>query len=119
MAMFDFIIDIWESILHFFGFIVFYFENFIDYIDDGIRLIMRYGTYFAFYMAEQAIIVAFEITSEFLESFNYTDRINSAWSAIPAAPRQILSFLRVPDCVNLVVAALGTRFTLRFVPFLN
>jgi hypothetical protein len=117
--MFEFIVDIWESVLHFFGFIVFYFENFFEYLDDGIRLLMRYGTYFTFYMAEQAMIVAFEITTEFLDSFNYSERINSAWSSVPAAPRQILGFLRVPDCVNMVVAALGTRFTLKFVPMVN
>tara|TARA_R110002124_G_scaffold258410_2_gene424222 strand:- start:13497 stop:13847 length:351 start_codon:yes stop_codon:yes gene_type:complete len=116
--MFDFFVDIWQSVLSFFGFIEFYIVNFVDYIDDGVQLIMRYGTYLTFWIAEQAVVVAFDITTEFLQSFDYSNKVNSAWSQIPSAPRQILSFLKVPECVNLVVAALGTRFTLKFVPFI-
>lgn len=116
--LYDFFIDIWNSINFWFGFIVYYFQNFVDLFDDGVRILLKYGTYFTFWLAEQAVIVALEITTEFLESFDYSNNVDSAWSSIPAAPRQILTFLKIPECVNLVVAALGTRFTLKFVPFI-
>jgi hypothetical protein len=115
--MFDFLVDIWNSIVFFFGFIHFYITHFWEFADDGFRLLLKYATYFMFWASAQAMMVAVEIFQEFLESFNYSENVASAWSAVPETPRAMLGFFRVPECINILISAVGTRFTLNFVPF--
>lgn len=115
--MVDFLADIWNSVLSFFDMWMWYLTHFPDFYEAYIQHLMKYGTYFMFWATEQAVIVAFQITQEFLESFDYTENVSSAWNAIPAAPRAILGFLQIPTCCNILISAIGTRFVLKFVPF--
>ena len=112
-------ISIYDSIIHFFGFIEYMYDNFLEKFEDGIRLSLKYVTYFMFWFAEQALITAYEITHEFLDSFNYNEKINSVWSGLDPKLTGFLSVLKIPQCINVLVSAIGTKFTLKFIPFLN
>lgn len=117
--MYVFFMDIWDSIVHFFGFFEWFLDGWLEKVEKGIQLSLKYATYFCFWISEQALITAYQITTEFLDSFNYADNVTSAWNSIPATPRAILGFLKVPECVNILVSAIGTKFVLKFVPFVS
>lgn len=115
--MYQFILDIWNSTSSFFEFWYYYITHFPEFYEHYVRLLLKYMTYFMFWFSEQALIMSYEMTQEFLASFNYQQHVASAWNAIPSTPRAILGFFKIPECVNILVSALGTKFVLKFVPF--
>lgn len=112
----EWIIDMWESVKFFFGFIVFYFEHFFEYFDDGIRLIMRYLLKLSMWLSYQAMLASQEFVNEFLESVDFVGKLQGFYDAIPSVPAQILAFFRIPEIINILVSALGTRFVFKMMP---
>lgn len=120
-AVIDTFTGLWEFVATFFDFLYYFItnlpDNIADWVETSIKWTMKHLTLLFIYLSALAMEVAFEMMMEFLSSFNYSENITAAWNSIPDGPRSILAYFRVPECVNLLIAAIGTRFTLRFVPF--
>lgn len=113
----DLILDIWSSVISLFDAWVWYLTHFPEFYESFIQYLMKWFTYLTFWLFEQAMYTAFTITQEFLASFNYKENVQSAWNSLPDTPRSILAYLRLPECLNIIISAIGTKFTLKFIPF--
>lgn len=117
--MYNFILDMWDSTLEFMQMWPYYLQNLDVFYEDYVEFLLKHLTNFSFWFAERSLNVAYEITDEFLSSFNYQDNMQSAWNMLPDTSRAILGYLRLPECINIVISALGTKFVMRFIPFIH
>lgn len=61
-----------------------------------------------------AITQAWDFAKGFLEGLDFSNRIESAFTALPAETRNFLLWLRVPEFITNIVTAMVTKFVLRF-----
>lgn len=60
--------------------------------------------------------ISYEIASALIDSIGLSDAINSAWSNIPSAPRAVMTYLKIPEAINMIMSAYVTRFLLGLLP---
>ena len=60
--------------------------------------------------------ISYEIASALLSTLGISDAINSAWSNIPVTARAVLTYLRIPESINMIVSAVVTRFIMGLMP---
>jgi len=60
---------------------------------------------------------AWDIAKNIIDDLGVTDALNSAWSTIPGDTVSILAFFQIPDVINILLTALVTSYTLKFIPF--
>jgi hypothetical protein len=60
---------------------------------------------------------AWDVAKEIIIDIGVTDALNSAWSTLPGDTASTLSFFAIPDVINILLAALVTRWVLTFIPF--
>lgn len=63
-----------------------------------------------------ALKFAWGVANNLLTNLGVSATIASAWGALPSDLMQTALFFRVPDALNLLLAAGVTRFVLSFVP---
>lgn len=59
---------------------------------------------------------AWNIANTLIANLGITSALNAAWSSFDSVTLSNLMFFKVPDAVNMILSALGTRFVLRFLP---
>jgi hypothetical protein len=62
---------------------------------------------------------SFDIAANMLNSFHFSDKLSSAFGALPASIVNFLSVLKIPESLNIVSTAYLTRFVMRFLGFNN
>ncbi len=60
--------------------------------------------------------IAYEIASALIETIGLSDAINAAWSNIPVNARAVLTYLKIPEGINMIISAFVTRFILGLMP---
>lgn len=60
--------------------------------------------------------IAYEIASSLISSVGISDAINSAWTNIPVTARAVLTYLKIPEGINIIISAAVTRFVLGLLP---
>jgi hypothetical protein len=63
-----------------------------------------------------SIDFAWSLASGFLASVGISNHIQSAWSLLPSQAAAFLSYLRVPEAINLIITSYITRFILGLLP---
>jgi hypothetical protein len=63
-----------------------------------------------------AIDLAWTLASGILSSAGISQHIQSAWSLIPSQAASFLSYLRVPEAINLIMTSYLTRFIMGLLP---
>ncbi len=105
------------------AFFQFIWDFFASGIYEFVRSIFVIATKVAMYSYITTLIflidVAFTVASELIESFGVAALIKSMFGALPAQVHAALSFFGVPQALNIIFSALGTRFCMRFVPFIG
>lgn len=61
---------------------------------------------------------AWGIAESLIDELNLSEDLMTAFSALPLSTQQILSFFKIPEFLNLMMSALGTRLVLKYVPFI-
>ena len=105
------------------GFIDF-LQSIIDFIQDGIyQLLMEFIGYvaakaFIWWIETKiwAVTFAWGIFKEIASSLNVSGQIQNAMSNLPGQAYSLAMYFRIPECVNILLAGLGTRFILKFLP---
>lgn len=108
--------DLIDTIVHFFNFIVFYFNNFFEFFDDFIRNCMKSIAKLSFWLSYQAMLASSELVDEVVANLNISSQLNSAWSSIPVRERQMLAFFKIPEIINTIFSAVSSRFVMGFMP---
>lgn len=60
---------------------------------------------------------AWSIAKSVLESFQISQHLNAAFSVLPSEMQAFLSFLRIPDAINIIITSFMAKFVMRFIPF--
>lgn len=60
---------------------------------------------------------AWGVAKAMFDSLNMSATIMSFWGGLPAEVSGAAMFFKVPQAVNMLLTAFGTRFVLRFLPF--
>lgn len=63
-----------------------------------------------------AVDFAWSLASGILSSVGISQHIQSAWSYLPSQAAAFLSYLRVPEGINLIITSYLTRFILGLLP---
>lgn len=109
-----------------------FFAGIVDFLDflygwftrdiyDIAKDILVYWTKFfikaglAFFLL--ALDVAYTVALEFMAELNITSSIESAFNGLDSTTYQLAAFFKIPHLIQTVIAAFGTRFSLKFVPF--
>lgn len=66
-----------------------------------------------------AIEVAYEVFDELMAGLGVTQAISSYWGSVDSKVRNFVSFFGIPDAINMLTSAIGTRFVMRFIPFIG
>lgn len=64
-----------------------------------------------------AVTFAWGVAYNVLVNIGLSSAITSAWSGVDSTLLGYLTFLRLPECINLLLQALVTRFVLNFTGF--
>lgn len=60
--------------------------------------------------------IAYEIASALISAVGISDAINAAWTNVPVTARAVLTYLKIPEAINMIISAVITRFVLSFMP---
>lgn len=106
------------SAVTFFGAIDGWFgEEIYNFATWAFSHLVQYLTLAAIKFQILAVTFAWDVASQMLSDLNISSFIAEAWGAIPGDLSSALGFFGVPEAVNILISALGTKFVLRFVPF--
>lgn len=60
--------------------------------------------------------ISYEIATALIDTIGLSDAINAAWSNIPVTARAVLTYLKIPEGINMIISAFVTRFILGLMP---
>ena len=112
----EWLIEIWESVKTFFHFIYWFCTEFIQSGEHLFRVFLEGLFWVSLYISEQALIVSYGLLQGFLEDIDFAGRLKAEYDKLPAVSAQLLAFFRIPECINILVSALGTRFVFKMMP---
>lgn len=93
-------------------------EGIFDLVKDAIIWFMGKLMIWYYEAAASSIEFAWDIASGVVDDLNLSDEIIDAFGQLSPTSAQALAFFRIPECINTVLSALGTRFVLKFIPFI-
>lgn len=70
-------------------------------------------------LSEEIVVQLFTIASAYIQDLALSPEIQTAWSALPSDSREVLTFFRIPECLNNLLAFGATKFAMRFIPFMG
>lgn len=60
--------------------------------------------------------ISYEIASALISSIGISEAINQAWANVPVTARAVLTYLKIPEAINMIISAFVTRFVLGLLP---
>lgn len=111
----------------FIGDILEFFQSMWDWIYSGIYDFVKeafvLATKVAIYSYFQALLfsldVAYEVFQELVSEIGISDKVQQYYNMLNADIRGALAFFRIPDALMIIFSAIGTRWTLKFVPIVG
>lgn len=93
-------------------------EGIYNFVTWAFTQLIEYATLAAIKFVMLMIPFAWDVGSSILGDLNISGYINSAFGALPGDIAAMVSYLAIPQAVNIILGALATKFVLRFIPFL-
>lgn len=62
----------------------------------------------------QSIIFAYDVASEILSSLNLSQVVDTAFNSLDSRVSKLVTFLRIPEALNLIFSAYATRVVMNF-----
>lgn len=90
-----------------------------DFVKSAFVLLTKYGIQAYFASMLFAADVGFEVFSELMQDIGVSQYVQSSYASLDVKLRSALSFFGIPEAVNMIVSAIGTRFAMRFIPFIG
>lgn len=111
----------------FIGDILEFFQAVWDWIYSGIydfvKEVFVLATKVAIYSYYQALLfalqVAYQTFHELVSEIGISDKVQQYYNMLDADVRSVLAFFGIPDALMIIFSAIGTRWTLKFVPFVG
>ena len=90
-----------------------------DFFKGAFVLLTKYAI-LAYYKSFIFLLdVSYTAFIEIVEALNISDFVKSNYSSLPENVKSALAFFGIPEALNVIFSAFGTRLTMRFVPFLG
>lgn len=90
-----------------------------DFVKAAFVLATKVAIYSYFQGLKFALEVSYEVFEELVNEIGISDTVQQYYNMLDADVRSTLAFFGVPDAFMLIFSAIGTRWTLKFVPFMG
>ncbi len=111
--MFDWLVDfvqwIWDWLA----------SGIYDFVVAAFVLLTKVALKLYYEMTVLAADVAYELLNEFIESLNLSEYIAQKYNSLDSKAVQFFAFFRIPEGLNLLFNAMGTRLIMRYIPFIG
>ena len=102
--------------------IITFINSFLDYINNGIyefatKVFAQFIKYSLLAQLQFKLFIipfAWDVAKELLQTFNISPMISAAWSSLDYRTVQIATSLRIPEALNFIISAFGTKFVLKY-----
>lgn len=103
------IVDLTQTVKQFFGVDLYQFavDTFAEYVKYSMLATIKFKIYM--------IGFSYDVAQSIINSLNFSAILNQYYSALDSNLLSVLNFMRVPDCINLLVSAYTTRMVMRFI----
>lgn len=91
-------------------------NNFAENSDSFWERIILWLTITYFEMKIHVIQFSYAIAASFLDAVNISGLINQYWNSLDSQILGALSYLRIPEAINIILSAMGTRFVMDLLP---
>ena len=109
-----------SQVVDFFQYIWDWFTSGIyEFSKDFLKAATKVAIYAYFQSMLLAIEVGYEVFQELMSNLGVSQTIHQYWGSVDSDVRSLLSFFGIPDAVNMLTSAIGTRFVMRFIPFIG
>lgn len=105
-----------ESIIEFFNHILNELHNLPETSDNYWERIVQWLIIVYFEIKLSVLEFSYSIAMTFIDAAGLSESINSAWGSISPEVFGTLSYLRVPEALNMVLSAVVTRFIMDLLP---
>ena len=79
--------------------------------------LIKYLTIASLSISAVMLKFAWDVGKQLVDDLGAISLIVSAWDALPPVTASLLSYLRVPEALHLLVTAFAAKFAMRFIPF--
>lgn len=90
-----------------------------DFVKSAFVLLTKMAINAYFTVAIFSADVGYEVFSSLMNDIGVSDAVQSSYNSLDGKLRAALSFFGIPDALNIIVSAIGTRFAMRFIPFIG
>lgn len=105
-----------ETIIEFFNHILDVIRDLPDTSDTYWERVIGWGIVLYFEVKLAAIEFAYAVASTIMSALNLSQVINMGWSALDSQTLGVLTYLRIPESINMILSAFVTRFVLDLLP---
>lgn len=95
------------------------YSGIYDFVQEAFVLATKVAIYSYFQALLFAVDVAYEVFQELMDEIGISDTVQQYYNMLDADLRAALSFFGIPDALMLIFSAIGTRWTLKFVPLVG
>ena len=90
-----------------------------DFTKSAFVLLTKYAIQAYFVTMIFAAEVGYDVFAELMRDIGVSQAVNSAYGSLPAQIRSAISFFGIPEALNMIFSAIGTRFAMKFIPFIG
>lgn len=90
-----------------------------DFVKTAFVLLTKMAIHAYFTGVIFAADVGYDVFSSFMNDIGVSQAIQSSYSSLDGKARAALAFFGIPEALNVVFSAIGTRFAMRFIPFIG
>lgn len=105
-----------ETIIDFFNTILDNLHDLPDNSDTYWERILSWLTILYFEIKLQILEIAWSIASTIISTLQLSETIEAGWSMIDSEVLAALTFLRIPESINMILSAFMTRFVMGLMP---
>tara|TARA_R110002126_G_scaffold261500_1_gene404381 strand:+ start:220 stop:570 length:351 start_codon:yes stop_codon:yes gene_type:complete len=102
----DFLQAAWEWI----------YSGIYEFVKEAFVLATKAAIYGYFQALLFALDVAYDVFQELVTEIGISDKVQQYYNMLDADLRSALAFFGIPDALMIIFSAVGTRWTLKFVP---
>lgn len=105
-----------EQTIEFFNYMLEMIKNFSDNSDSFWERIVMWLVITYFELKIHVLEFSYSIASSLLAGLNISDLINNYWGGMDSSILGAVTYLRIPEAINMILSAMVTRFIMDLLP---
>lgn len=102
-----------ESVLQGFDVVIAFFDTGIyDYLEGALERVTAWLIVWYIEIKIYALTFSWSVASLILQNIGLTDLINDMWAGLDSELLAFITYLKIPDCINMLLSAYTTRFVM-------